>query len=339
MMTSQIGIHGFCDDAFIPLKEAFEQNFAAGLEIGASFAVSHRGKMVVDLWAGYSDRDKVQPWQEDTIACVFSSTKIMAITSLLMVIDRGLIELDQPIVKYWPEFGAHGKDQVTVRDALTYRALVPSFQKPVPHTVAYDWEKMVELIADEKPWFELGTFCYHPTTYGHILGELVRRVTGQDIREFFLSELAHPLGADFHMGLTDKQDRERVALLTHTAPLPFEEGSIEARVMGAFLPPPDDLDVWQSWRRQSALVPAWTGHGNARSMVKIGNMLAMGGTVGDRCYLSKEMIDEARSEQCHEICPLMGDIVLGLGFGLDGDFFMHPDRIHSTGVDTVAPGC
>jgi CubicO group peptidase (beta-lactamase class C family) len=280
--------------------------------------------MVVDLWAGYSDREKIQPWEENTIACVFSSSKIMAITTLLMVTDRGLIELDQPVAKYWPEFGAHGKDQVTVRDALTYRALVPSFEKSVPHTVAYDWEKMVELIAEEKPWFEPGTFCYHPVTYGYILGELVRRVTGQDIREFFLSELARPLGSDFHMGLTNKQDRERVALLTHTAPLPFEEGSLEARIMSTFLPPPDGSDLWQSWRQQSALIPATTGHGNARSMVKIGSMLARGGTVDGRCYLSKKMIAEARSEQCHEICPLMGEIVLGLGFGLDGDHLQAP---------------
>ena len=126
-MTNQIEIHGFCDEAFMPLKEAFEQNFADGLEVGSSFAVAHRGKMVIDLWAGYSDRDREQAWQEDTIACVFSSTKMMAITSLLMIIDRGLIELDQ-----------RGKDQVTVRDALTYRALVPSFQIPVPQPVAYE---------------------------------------------------------------------------------------------------------------------------------------------------------------------------------------------------------
>jgi len=141
-MTNQIEIHGFCDEAFMPLKEAFEQNFADGLEVGSSFAVAHRGKMVVDLWAGYSDRDREQAWQEDTIACVFSATKMMAITLLLMIIDRGSSNSISRLRSIAPEFGAHGKDQVTVRDALTYRALVPSFQYRFPRllrTIGKKW--------------------------------------------------------------------------------------------------------------------------------------------------------------------------------------------------------
>jgi CubicO group peptidase (beta-lactamase class C family) len=326
-MKEQIDIKGFCQESFIPMREAFEANFTEGLEIGASLAVYHQDKLVLDLWGGFSDRESTVPWEENTIACVFSTTKIATILCTLMVIDRGLLDLDTPVAHYWPAFGKHGKDLITVRDVMTHRALIPGFAEPVPTAVMNDWEKMIELIENEKPWFEPGTLCYHPTNFGHILGELVRLVAGRTIREFFTAEVSQPLDADFHMGLTDRDDLARVALLTHQPPEPIEEaeeGSTEARVAGSFVPAPPGVDIWQTWERLSALIPAVNGHGNARSVARIGALLAMGGISQGRRYLSQAIIDEARSEQCHEVCLLIGDIVLGLGFGLHGDEFPAP---------------
>jgi CubicO group peptidase (beta-lactamase class C family) len=321
-LTEQVKIHGFCDDTFLPLKEVFIQNFEDGLEIGASLAVYHQGKPMVDIWAGYADRKKERPWKEDTIVCVFSSTKVPTIICTLMAIDRGLLDLDNPIVAYWPEFGAHGKEKLTVRDAMTHHTLVPSFSPPQPYSVAHDWEKMVELIANQKPWFEPGTICYHPIVYGHILGELVRRVTGVGFQAFFDKELAEPLHADFHIGLKNPKDSERTAILRYNIiDGPPDEESIPFKVMRGIYATDPTIDEWRTWERQSAVIPASTGHGNARSMVKLANLLALNGTVDGRSYLSKEMINEARSEQCHEICPLMGEIKLGLGFGLDSSRF------------------
>jgi len=137
-MTTEI--HGFCDPRFQPLKDVFRANFEDGLELGASLAVTHMGRPVVDLWAGWVDRKRTRPWEKDTIVCVFSTTKIMAIIETLMVLDRGLIELDAPVAHYWPEFAQGGKGAVTVRDAFTHQAGVPGFQHPAPFDVLLDWE-------------------------------------------------------------------------------------------------------------------------------------------------------------------------------------------------------
>ena len=324
-MNDQFAVKGHCEDAFSPLREAFEQNFREGLEIGASVAAVHQGKLVANLWGGSADRRGQRPWDEDTIACVFSTSKIVAICCALIAIDRGLMELDQPVARYWPEFGKHGKDSITIRDALTHRALVPTFSTPQSFDTPRDWDRMIDLIANEKPWFEAGTLCYHPVTFGFIIGELIGRVTGTPIRQFLHDELTGPLNADFHFGLTDKADRKRLAMLTHPTEVFFEqEDSLRAKVMGGILPPPKGVDPWEAWEQQSAVMPASGGMGNARSVAKIGSVLAMGGTVGGRQYLSRHIVDEATREQCHDVCPLMGDIKLGLGLGLDGDYFPAP---------------
>lgn len=317
-------IHGHCDPRFEALQSAFTDNFAAGEEIGACLALFQDGDPLVDIWAGHADRKRTEPWQKDTLVNVYSTGKAVAALLILMLIDRDQIELDAPVARYWPEFAANGKAAFTVRDALTYRTGVPGFATPQPWDTPHDWERMTELIAREAPWFETRTLCYHPNTYGFIIGELIRRVTGKNIHEFGEAELFRPLDADFHFQL-DPRHFSRVASLIHDdKPFPFEEGSIPDRAMSSIEPPPAGTDIWETPERMTAIMPGSNNYTNARSLAKIGSVMTADGTVAGHTFLSPEICREARNEQVHDECPCMGDLRLGLTFGLDGPGFRAP---------------
>jgi CubicO group peptidase (beta-lactamase class C family) len=149
-----IDIQGVCDERFLPLQDAFRENFEKGYEIGASLAVTRHGRPVVDLWAGHIDKQRTRPWEKDTIAPVASTTKIALTLSFLMLVDRGLVDLDATIAKYWSEFAAGGKAHVTVREALTHSAGVPGFDPPVPLEAMLDWDRITAHIAAETHWFD-----------------------------------------------------------------------------------------------------------------------------------------------------------------------------------------
>ncbi len=312
-------IQGFCNDRFLPLKDAFRENFDAGLELGASLALTHRGKLVVDLWAGFANPEKSRPGQEDTIVYVASTTKMMVTIATLMLIDRGLLDLDAPVARYWPEFAQGGKAAVTVRDALTHQAGVPGFDPPVAYDALHDWTGITAHLAAEAHWFEgRRVICYHALTYGFVLGELIRRADGRRPAQFFREEIARPLGADFQIGLTSKSDLERVAVPQDVNPPAFAEGLAE-RVMNCVGP----VD-WTSWARLSADIPSTNGFGNGRSIAKVCAIMAMGGELNGQRFMSAKLVDQAATEQAYGQCALMGWIRLGLGFGLHADFFPAP---------------
>ena len=312
-------INGFCEERFLPLEDAFRANFDAGLELGASVALTHRCKMVVDLWGGYADAGKTTPWKEDTITLVYSTTKIMATIAILMVVDRGQLELDAPIARYWPEFAQGGKDKVTVRDALTHQAGVPGFDPPVSFESLHDWEGTVARIAAMPHWFRgERRICYHPAIYGFLLGELVRRVDGRRMAQFFREEIAQKLDADFQIGLFSKDDIPRVAAHQFLKPPAPLEG-FRAKVMDSVA-----AGDWSCWERMSADIPAASGFGNGRSIAKVCSIIAMGGTVNGTRFLSRRMVDEAAREQAVGECPFMGPIRFGLGLAMHSDFFPAP---------------
>lgn len=312
-------IHGFCDDRFLPLKEAFRANFDAGLELGASLALTHRGRRVVDLWGGHADAKRARPWQQDTIVNVFSTTKIMVSIATLMLIDRGLLDLDAPIARYWPEFAAGGKAAVTIRDALTHQAGVPGFDPPVPFAAMQDWSGITARIAAERHWFEgRRVVCYHALTYGFVLGELIRRVDGRHPGRFFREEIARKVGADFHIALTSKADLERIADLRDLNPPAFAEG-LAAKVMNSVSP-----GNWTTWESVSADIPSGGGLGNGRSIAQVGAIVAMSGELDGVRFLSQNIIEQAAREQVYGEDPLMGWISLGLGFGLHSESFPAP---------------
>ena len=189
-------IHGHCDDAFIAVRDQFARNFDEGLEVGASVCITRDGENVVDLWAGHADSEG-RPWEEDTLTNVWSTTKTMSAIVMLVLADRGLIDLDAPVAEYWPEFGSNGKEGVLVRHVLAHTAGLPGWDPAIRPEDIYDLDLCARNFEAQSPWWEPGTAQgYSPFIFGWILGELVRRVSGKSLGTFFRDEVAVPLAPD-----------------------------------------------------------------------------------------------------------------------------------------------
>lgn len=310
-------IHGFCADRFAPVKTAFQGNFDAGKEVGASVAVSFEGEMVVDLWAGHADAEQSRDWEEDTIVNVWSSTKTMAAMTLLLLADSGEVDLHAPVSRYWPEFAQNGKQGVEVRHFLSHSAGLSGMDEPIEGAALYDWEHMVDSLAKQAPWWEAGTKSgYHAVTQGHLIGEVVRRVTGRTIGDFFRQEIAEPLDADFHIG-TDASKASRIADLIPPPPAVgrAEEDSIAART---FRSPKVDVGDTSSRGWREAEIPAANGHGNARSIVRIQSAMANDGSVFGKRIMSDAGAARIFEMQTNGIDLVLGiPIIFGMGYGLN----------------------
>ena len=208
---------------------------------------------------------------------VFSASKVMVNIAVLLLHDRGLLDLDAPIASYWPEFAQEGKGSITTRDVLVHRCCLPGFGRPVAFETPHDWERVVELIESAELWHEPRTRTYyHPTTYGFLLGEVVHRISGLPFDEFVRTELAEPLDADFHFGITDPPTLARVAVLW-----PPDEDHAPDVVLDPVMTELGEVN-WLSPERRAVVIPAANGIGNARAMARVGAMMAMGGTVDGR---------------------------------------------------------
>src|SRR2546426_10908907 len=211
-------VDGECAPRFAAVRETFAANFAAGREVGASFAATVEGEPVVDLWAGYADAATTRAWERDTIVNLFSTTKAMTALCAHILVDRGQLDLDAPVARYWPEFAQAGKERITTRHLLTHSAGLAALRRPLPTEALYDWTRMVEALAAETPWWEPGSaHGYHALTYGYLVGEVVRRISGKTLGTFLRDEVTAPLGADFHIGLAPSEDA-RVAEMLPPSP-------------------------------------------------------------------------------------------------------------------------
>ncbi|HEY8548043.1 MAG TPA: serine hydrolase domain-containing protein, partial [Acidimicrobiales bacterium] len=313
-------IHGVCDPRFGAVRTAFAANFDRGEELGASVAVTLEGRTVVDLWAGDADRSG-RPWEADTIVNVWSTTKTMAATCLLVLADRGDVDLEAPVATYWPEFAANGKERVTVAHVLGHTAGLPGWDPPIDPEVLYDWDTAVGVLAAQAPWWEPGTASgYHALTQGYLLGEVVRRVTGRSIGTFFREEIAGPLGADFHIGLPEA-DEPRVGEMIPSgvtlADVGFEPTSIAYRALGS-CPLDGSEPNTRAWR--AAEIPAAGGTGNARAVARVHAALANGGTVDGVRLLSPAGVERIFTERSHRVDEVLGvKLRLGTGFGLGNE--------------------
>jgi len=325
-------IKGYCDERFISAKRAFEQNFKSGLEVGASFAVSLNGELVVDIWAGFSDSAKTKPWQKDTIVNVFSTTKVMTALCIHLLVDKGLIDVEAPVFKYWPEFAQANKENVLVKHLLSHSAGLPGFDEKIPAEALYDWDRIVNLLAAQKPWWKPGSkIGYHMITFGHLLGELVRRVTGKSLGEFFRDEIAVPLNIDFHIGLPEKFDSRTSEIIPPDEVFAKWQITLlkllfKKAVKVYYNPNLEDIDFnSRAWR--SAEIPASNGHGNARSIANIGSILACGGMYDKKKVLSKSTVEKAIEPQIsgRDIIRIYRPAKFGLGIGLlDDRFYLGP---------------
>src|SRR5580700_4195540 len=219
-------VHGFVADQFSSLRDAFEANFADGADVGASCCATLEGETVVDLWGGFADEAKTKPLDKDAIVCVYSTTKTMTALCALMLADRGELDFDAPVARYWPEFAAAGKERVKVSHLMAHSAGLSGWKEKITLEDVYDWDKMTSLLAAQAPYWEPGTQSgYHALTQGFLVGEVVRRITGRSLGTFFREEVAEPLGADFHIGLPASEDRRVAELIPAPPPPPSPEAA------------------------------------------------------------------------------------------------------------------
>ena len=319
-----VEVQGYCDEKFAAVKEAFKKNFEADLEVGASFAATIDGKFVVDIWGGYADAARTRPWERDTIVNVYSTTKVMTAICAHILIDRGQLDVDAPVAKYWPEFAQAGKEKIPVRYLLSHQSGVAGIDEPFTMEDLYDWERMIKLLEKQKPWWEPGKHCgYHAITFGHLVGEVVRRITGKTLGTFFREEVAMPLGADFHIGFPEENDYRVAELVPPPALKPGEPGYIEmepssliwkALMMSTITS--YDVVKERAWR--GAEIPAANGHGNAHSVARVGTAMACGGELDGVRLMGLPTIEKAIEEQCYDTDLVLGmPVRYGLGFGLN----------------------
>jgi CubicO group peptidase (beta-lactamase class C family) len=283
-------IEGTCDPAFAPVGEAFARNFAERGEVGASVSIVHEGRVVVDLWGGIADRKSARPWTRDTVSIVFSSTKGATALCAHMLADRGQLDLDAPVREIWPEFGTHGKERATVRMLLDHSVGLPVLRDPIEPNGCYDWEYMTSRLAAETPFWEPGTRSgYQPFTFGYLVGEIVRRVSGKSLGTFFREEVAGPLGLDFWIGLPEEIE-PRVAPIIARRPEPDDEPTpfrkaavIPGSIQNLFIFNSGAIMTGGVNTRagHAAEIPAANGITNARGLSGMYAPLALGGSLGD----------------------------------------------------------
>src|SRR5438067_5642402 len=202
----RVAVEGTCERRFSEVREEFERNLAERDEVGASVCVTVDGETVVDLWGGIADPATGRRWERDTIGVVWSCTKGATALCAHMLVSRGELGLDRRVTDYWPEFGKNGKGDVTVRMLLAHQAGLAAHREPLPEGGLTDWDLAVDLLAAQEPWWEPGTRSgYHALTFGHLAGELVRRISGHSLGTFFREEIAEPLGLDFFIGLPESE--------------------------------------------------------------------------------------------------------------------------------------
>lgn len=246
---------------------------ARGEEQGLQVAAYHNGELVVDAWAGIADPARGRPYDGDTLVTIFSCTKGVASTAVHLLAERGEIDYKKPVAKYWPEFGVHGKDEVTVAQALSHQAGIPQVPEGIGPADLADWERVCAAVAALEPLWEPGKGVgYHSLTHGWITGPLIERVSGRPVADFIREELFAPLGVenDFYLGIPDEVE-ERIAPLEMSEALlnaePPKPGSFAAKAV-----PPAFYPLGQSFNRpdvRRAVVPGAGGIANARALAKL----------------------------------------------------------------------
>ena len=314
---SKVPLNGRCDEAFVRLRDTIVARLDSGDELGLSVAVDIDGELVVDLYGGWMDAARTRRWERDTIVNVWSATKTVTSLAVLMLVDRGLLELDAPVARYWPEFAANGKEGVRLRHLLGHTSGVSGWDEPFAVEELYDWERSTARLAGQAPWWEPGTASgYHVVSYGHLLGELVRRVTGKSLKEFVSREIAEPMGADFQIGAAE-EDWQRIAPVVPPPRVPIDVEALPPPARKAFNGPPLEASVANTpgWRR--ADLGAVNGHGNAVSLARILSVIALGGTAHGIRLLSSTTIDRIFDEQASGQDLVLGiPLRWGIGFGL-----------------------
>ena len=312
------GISGHCDPRFDKVAEIFSSAIESGFEIGASLAIEHQGKMVVDLWGGHQDQEKTKPWQEDTIVNVFSVTKGVVATCAARLIEQGLLDIHQKVSHYWPEYGCNGKQDTKVIDLLCHRAGMFGFQEERPIDEWRNWQQFTDLLAAQAPFREPGASQgYHALTFGWLVGEVIRRIDGRSVGTYFSEEIARPLGLDFKIGVDESDlprcadtlmldNKSTLAVLKLISYIPdmllskwlrgvkgvVNSGDYSVAFSARGL---DGDDAVNSTEWRLAEVPAANGHGTAASLAKLYGVMANGGERDNFRLLTPATIEQITS--------------------------------------------
>ena len=312
-----VAVEGRCHERFSTVRDAFTACLGEPDELGGAVAVVVDGETVVDLWGGWADLERTRPWAADTLVDVYSVGKPIVALLVLQLVDRGLIDLDDPVAEVWPDFAAGGKESATIRHALSHRAGVPAIREPLTNEDLWDFDRMCAALAATEPWSEPGSrLVYHTNTFGHLAGGIVRAVTGEGPGER-LSAVAGPIGADVHFGVADA-DLGRCADVLWSGPArmapntdPGDLSDEQRMVLLGYSNPPgySSMGVVNTpeWRR--AQVPSTNGHMTALGVARIYAALL------DGSLLDGEVLAEATRSQSEGLCPVLGqEVTFGLGF-------------------------
>jgi CubicO group peptidase (beta-lactamase class C family) len=325
-----MNIGGQVEPGFAGVRDAFARNFEEHGEIGAGFCLHVNGRKVVDIWGGVADQDTGKDYGEDTLQLVFSTTKGATATCANRLIQDGLLDVDAPVVQYWPEFAEAGKEHIPVRWLLCHKAGLPVTDQRLTLDEALQWDPAIAALAAQKPVWEPGTaHGYHAVTYGYLVGEVVRRITGKSLGTFFAEQIAQPLGLEFWIGLPDDQQERCAPLVRAAVPDDPETRELLAQFIGpntltgqalnapggAF----SDPDVWNLPKVRAAEVPAANGVTNARSLSRM--YAAIIGEIDGVRLLNDEQVKAASERQTEGTDKvLFFETAFGLGYMLTSAF-------------------
>ena len=320
-------VGGMTAEKFALVRETFEANLASGADVGACFAATVEGETVVDLWGGWADEARTRPWEKDALVNVYSTTKTMTALTALLLADRGELDFDAPVARYWPEFAANGKAEVKVSHLMSHSAGLSGWKAPITLEDLYDWDKVTALLAAQAPYWTPGTQSgYHALTQGYLVGEVVRRITGRSLGTVFREEIAQPLGADFHIGLPASEDHRVADLIPPPPGGAIGDNPPNALVDNMANNPGVDVLATRTRAWRGAEIPAAGGQGNARSVAEIHVLLANGGVAKGKRILSEAGCRKALEPQIEGPDLILGvPARFGMGFGLAGGMVPLPN--------------
>ena len=351
----EIEVKGEVKSGFESVRQEYESLWL-DIEVGSSLCVYHQGEIVVDLWGGYTDREMTLAWQADTLVNVYSTTKGLAALAIAILCDEGKIDYNEKVVNYWPEFGAEGKQDVTVAQLLSHQAGLCGVASKLSVQDLYDWNKMVNLLAAQKPLWPLGSGAgYHAVTWGYFPGELIRRITGKTLGQYFKEKVADPLAADFYIGLPESEfprcatligpnyARNQNAKIIESGTKAIKQESQPSKpempklyriaLLNPSISPFKDA-CSNEWRL--AEIAASNGHASARGIASIYGTLAMGGAFGNKKIISSEALAEALKVEVDgpEDLVLGGKLRRARGFMLNsgGAYGPNPDAFGHAGA-------
>jgi CubicO group peptidase (beta-lactamase class C family) len=331
MSLDSPAVHGSCEPAFEPLRRALVDIMAAGSEVGAALVVHVGGRAVVDLWTGHQDSARTRPWDENTLVNLYSVGKALTAVCALRLVEEGALDLDAPVSRYWPEFAQAGKQHLPVRYLLTHQAGLPAVFRPLPPGAVLRWDVMTDALAAQEPWWTPGAgHGYHVNTYGFLIGEVVRRLTGRSLGAYLREAIAGPAGLDFFIGFGPELDA-RCADVIPPRPADAEPSrtvlagelttltGLDRMRAGAYRNPPglsgQGIINTRGWR--AAEVPSTNGHGNARAVSRLYAALSGDGDLDGVHILSPATVKMAIAEQVYgEDLVLQRPTRFGLGFQL-----------------------